>query len=445
VGIKASVTTFAQADLIKKTASVVVNCGVEGTIGLNVVVKMGKSGNDLMRGYGTIAPKAVISTTYTIKSYSLNWGSAADTAAATTAAASTTAAAAHSQHRALAEINMDYATVGTVFSGSMVMIKDPYSCGSPLLPPYLNVSATVVGSTALGNGGSLSFYVVTTFGDAQFTDGTDRGAFAAVTQGAYILGFYGNASAPQQSCSESPSALFGRDTGDTSVDYAASTVPGVALPDQYGLLCEGGNKIVLQDTLRCYKTTLSRQAAPDAGGDQARRHLATAKELQAEFGHTKYLKAHRSLASDVCDYAVSRGPTPAPTTAKPATARPTALPTAAPSTAAPVTAAPTTAAPTVVGQTSAPTLPSGVSAKVATGFAHTCVIRASGSVVCFGSGSRGALGYNSTNKYVTIVATTTATAAQHRSYYCYCCTALATLHCNSSVLLVQQCTKVLTC
>jgi hypothetical protein len=157
----------------------------------------------------------------------------------------------------------------------------------------------------------------------------------------------------------------------------------------------------------CYRMTLSRQTAAAATGDQARRLTATAAELQAEFRHTKHLKfAHRALASDVCDNPVSKVPTPAPTTAKPATASPTVVPTAAtvaPSTAAPTTAAPTTVAPTAAGQTSAPTLPLGVSAKVAAGYAHTCVIRASGSVVCFGSGSQGALGYNSTNKYVTML------------------------------------------
>jgi hypothetical protein len=250
VGVKAYVSTLAQADVLKKTASVVVNCGVEGTIGLNVVVKMGQNGDDLMQGHGTVAPKAVISASFPIKSYTLGWGTAADSATASNTTATTAAAAAaapasaHTQHRALAEIDMDYARIGTVFSGAMVMVKDPYdpNCRDPLLPPYLNVSAQVVGSTLMGNGGSLSFYVVSTFGDAQFSDGTDRGAFAAVSQGAYILGFYGNASAPQLSCAESPTALFGRDTSDTSIDYAASIVAGVVLPSQYGLLCEGGNK-----------------------------------------------------------------------------------------------------------------------------------------------------------------------------------------------------------
>jgi alpha-tubulin suppressor-like RCC1 family protein len=37
---------------------------------------------------------------------------------------------------------------------------------------------------------------------------------------------------------------------------------------------------------------------------------------------------------------------------------------------------------------------------IAVGYSHTCVLRAGGSVVCFGLNSYGQLGINSTAKYV---------------------------------------------
>jgi alpha-tubulin suppressor-like RCC1 family protein len=48
---------------------------------------------------------------------------------------------------------------------------------------------------------------------------------------------------------------------------------------------------------------------------------------------------------------------------------------------------------------------------IAVGYSHTCVLRAGGSVVCFGFNSYGQLGINSTAKYVYIYTNMTAASA----------------------------------
>jgi hypothetical protein len=75
----------------------------------------------------------------------------------------------------------------------------------------------------------------------------------------------------------------------------------VTLPVQNGLLCDGGNKIILIDTALCYKTVLSRKLHTTATA--TRELTVSTEELQSELRHDKlYTTGHRSMPTGECYY-----------------------------------------------------------------------------------------------------------------------------------------------
>jgi hypothetical protein len=182
-------------------------------------------------------------------------------------------------------IDQDYARVGNVFDGSMVLLKntsDP-KC-SNVIPPYVQITAQINGSDSYNmSGGLLYVNAALSYGNTDFNSTADTGAFAAMSQSAYKVDFYRDANnIGDTDCASNNFNVKLVPDSSVDVQYNASTTTTVELPEQCGIVCDSGNKIILRDSLLCYRTVLSRvKNTNDTAA--ARRLAATKRELQTAF------------------------------------------------------------------------------------------------------------------------------------------------------------------
>lgn len=379
-GMEASVTATVTSSN-DTSAQVARTCGVEGTIGANITLKIGSdTSQDLLRGKGVVKPKGIyskefpIGTDYvrfrpftmpTLPRQLYPWNDdglyvdddLTDDALAASLAASEAMneATPTSNADTIEEIPFDspdpppppvwppplayeWGKIGTVFQGTLQQLKDPsvVDCGSGFVPPFMDVNAVVVGSTLVGSGGFLDCAITFSYGKTEptTTTGSGIGAFAAIDQTVWRFSFYNYEL--ESSCSSIKTNAMAANWERYYPDIiyrANTTTEPIALPSLAGRICENGNKIKLYDTENCFIILLDRNSQDTAHAATTTTTTTTRRALDALSNEERRHKlGHMDRFGRILQQcAPPKPPSPAPTTS--ATPPPSRSPTRAPSVA----------------------------------------------------------------------------------------------------------------